>query len=175
MSRNGSDSSAQAALRALACRDFLDWRGLAPETSLADVAAVFPIEDDWRGAGHLGEEGQEVSWLSAEAEGYPQGIRIWLDQDRVVLIDGESPELSAGLPALLQAIGTPEARLDAYLGMLLIPESEEVYPGRGLTLHINPENGILLRLLAYAPTTLEDYRRRLRLDLQRRRLPISRL
>lgn len=169
MPRNGSDSSALTALRALARRDFLDWRGLAPETSLADVAAVFPVEDDWRGAGHLGEEGREMSWLSVEAEGYPQGLRVWLDQDRVVLIDAESPALSTGLPALLRAIGEPEARWEAYLGTLLIPGSEWVYPGRGLTLHVNPENGILLRLLAYAPTTLEGYRRRLRLDLQRRR------
>lgn len=164
--------SAQAALRAFARRDFHDWRGLAPDTSLSDAVAVFEDDDDWRGAGKLGSERRASRWASVAVEGYEKGVRVWLDEDLVILIDGESPTLATPLPVLLQDIGQPEAKLDSYLGTLLIPESEWVYAGRGLTLYVNPENGILLRVAVFVPTTLDDYRQRLQLDLQTRRLPL---
>ena len=36
------------------------------------------------------------------------------------------------------------------------------FPGRGLAVRVNPENGILLALVGFAPTTADDYARRLR-------------
>jgi hypothetical protein len=165
-------SNAQAALRAFARRDFHDWRGLAPNTSLGETAAIFEVDDDWRGVAKLGSDRREATWVSAQVEGYEKAVRVWLDEALVLLIDAESPTLLTGLPMLLRAIGTPEAKLDSYLGTFPLPESEWVYPGRGLTLYVNPENGILLRLAVFAPATLDVYRRRLRLDLQMRRLPL---
>jgi hypothetical protein len=166
------NSSPQAALRAFAGRDFRDWRGLAPNTSLTDVAAVLEV-DDWSGAGSLGSERREATWVNAAVEGFEHAVRVWLDENLVLLLDAESPTLATELPDLLRALGTPEAKLDSYLGTFPIPESEWVYPGRGLTLYVNPANGILLRLVVFAPTTLEVYRQHLRLDLQMRRLPLS--
>lgn len=107
-------------------------------------------------------------------EGYDKPVRIWLDGDQVLLIDAEYPELATGgVPALIEAIGPPQAKLDAFLGTFMIPESEWVYAERGLTLYINPENNIPLRLAVYPPTTLDGYRERLRMDLQMRRLPMG--
>jgi hypothetical protein len=168
-----SDRSAQAALRTFARRDFRDWRGLAPDTSLGDAAAAFEVDDDWRGSGKLGSDRREATWVSAAIEGYEEAARVWLDESLVLLIDAESPTLTTPLPVLLEAVGTPEAKLTSYLGTFPIPESEWVYTGRGLTLYVNPENGILLRVAVYTATTLAVYRERLRLDLEMRRLPLS--
>lgn len=166
------EKNAQAALRAFARRDFRQWRGLSPHTSFADVAAVFEIDDDWRGAGTLGSERREATWASVGLEGYEKGVRVWLDENLVILIDGELTELATELSVLLQDTGEPEAKLESYLGTFPIPESEWVYAARGLTLYVNPENGILLRVAVFVPTTLDVYRQRLRLDLQMRRLPL---
>jgi hypothetical protein len=170
MYANGAHSREQAALAVFAGRDFREWKGLAPNTSLADAAAVFTVDDGWRGKGRLGDDRREATWVSAAVDGYDKAVRIWLDLDRVILMDAESPTLATDLPTLLQTIGAPEAKLDAYLGTFLIPESEWVYPGRGLTLYVNPENGILLRLAVFVSTTPDVYRRSLRLDLRMRRL-----
>jgi hypothetical protein len=168
---NASQSTAEAALQAFARRDLCDWRGLAPETSLADVAALFKVDEETRGRSQLGSERREAIWMSAMVEGYESGMRVWLDADDVLMLDAQYPQLVTDAPTLLHSVGEPEAKLDAYLGTFLLPGSEWVYPARGLTLYVNPENLVLLRLVVYVATTLDNYRQRLRLDLQMRRLP----
>src|SRR5271167_3176520 len=166
----------QIALRAFAARDFREWQGLAPETSLADVAAICDADMTWRAGAWLGEAHRRAEWVNATFREYPMGVRIWVEpgQDRVLLMDTEFPVLVTDLPVLLTTLGTPSAKLDSYLGTFCLPESEWTFPSRGLTLYVNPETQRLLRLGVYPATSLEDYRRSLRLDLQMRRLPVQR-
>lgn len=168
-----SKTNIQEALQALAARDFRDWHGLAPETSLADVAAVCDADTTWRATAWLGDEHQPAEWLSGTCREYEMGIRIWVAPGghRVLLMDTESPVLRTELPVLLQTLGTPAAKLESYLGTFCLEESEWVFASRGLTLYVNPETLQLLRLAVYPATSLEDYRRNLRLDLQMQRLP----
>jgi hypothetical protein len=157
-------------LRRFAARDFRGWSGLHQPTMVADVAAVFEVDDTPQPA-LLGSEGRAAGWLTVEAEGYPEGIRVWLDGIDVVLLEGPGVALPDGLQPLLDELGEPDARLDSYLGVFRLEGSEWVYPSRGLSLYVNPENMVLLRVAGYAPATLDDYERRLRLDLEMHRLP----
>src|SRR5712691_11114765 len=141
-------------LRRFAARDFRGWSGLDPRTMLHDVAAAFEVDDVPQPA-VLGSDDREAGWVTVEAQGYPDGIRIWLDEMDVVLLDGPDPELSGALQPLLDELGEPEARLDSYLGTFRLADSEWVYPARGITVYVNPENMLFLRVAAYAPTTLD--------------------
>lgn len=167
-------ASAEPALRKFIERSFHAWDGLAPGTSLADIAAVCDVDQGWRGSGVLGEERRPAEWVNAELDGYDEAVRVWLEGDTVLLMDVESPPIAGEPAALLAQLGPPQATLDSYLGTFLLRGSEQVWPRRGLTLYVNPENGLLLRLAVYAPTTLAAYRRSLRLDLEMRRLPSRR-
>ena len=150
-----------------------NWQGLSGETSVDDARAVFGIDDQWHGTGKLGSDGNRRDWFSASAAHFPEGLRLWVDGDRLLLIDAVRPDLPGGFDALFEKIGQPSEELDSYLGTLPIRKSEWVYPERGLTLFVNPANRLLLRIAVYRPTSIEDYRKTLRLDLQRIRLPLG--
>lgn len=173
MTNPQSPRPATDALLRFAARDFEAWAGLAEDTTVADVAETFEVDDAPQPA-TLGAEHRAVGWLTVAADGYPGGIRVWLDGTSVVLLDGPDPELPAGLEAFLHELGDPDVRLDSYLGTLPIEGSEWVYPSRGLTVYLNPENMVILRLAAYVPTTLDEYEARVRMDLQTKRLPLQR-
>jgi hypothetical protein len=166
-------SSRSDTIEIFARRDFARWYGLPASTSIDDVADILDVDRSWHGAGFLGSDKRSARWLSAAAPGFGQGIRVWIDDAQVLLLDAPSLTLVDGVDVdvLLRGLGKPAAELESYLGTLAIARSELVYPERGLTLYVNPENGILLRAVAYEPGKLEHYMRRLRLDLRARRLP----
>lgn len=160
-------------LKTLATLELGHWTGLPEDASLDEARAVFSVDEQWRGAGTLGSDGGRRDWYSVSAANFPEGLRLWVDGDRLLLIDALRPVLPGGLDALLQELGQPTEKLESYLGTLPIKHSEWVYPDRGLTLYVNPANALLLRIAVYRSTSLEDYCNNLRLDLQRARLPIN--
>jgi hypothetical protein len=163
------------ALRRFAACDLEGWPGLPASTTLRDVAAVFEVGDDEPVGGLLGSDDREAGWIAVAAAGYPDGgIRVWLDDDEVVLLDGADPELPDGVQPLLDDFEAPEAQLASYLGTFRLDGSEWVYPQRGITLYVNPETMAPLRVAAFVPTTLDVYERELRLDLEMRRLSLRR-
>ena len=165
---NSNNQPCADALHAFAAHHFANWRGL-PECALTDVSAEWTLLDEQAHPGTLGKRG--ASWTAASAPGYDESVQIWYDDEHVLLLLVEYPEFE-DWPALLEQVGEPLAKLDSYLSTLLIPGSEWVYPERGLTLYVNPENEALLRLAVYAPTTLERYESELRLSFKMRRLPL---
>jgi hypothetical protein len=162
------------ALRLVAARELRSFEGLSSSTSLDDVAAVFDLDRSWRGEGVLGSAKHRTRWLSAAAPGFGWGVRVWADDDAVVLLDATDLTLAEELASLLGALGEPEAKLDSYQGTLEIAGNEYVYPRRGLTLYVNPDHDALLRFAVFSPTSLALYRQNLRLDLRMKRLPPSR-
>ena len=167
-----SPTNALERLRIFARRELAAFPGLAPRTNLDDVAAVFGLDRSWRGQDVLGSEQRRADWFRASAEGFAQGIRVCADGDDVLLLDASPVELPDTLAPVLESLGEPDARLDSYLGTLEIERSEFVYAKRGLTFYINPANGVLFRIVAFAPTELENYQRTLRLDLKTTLLPL---
>jgi hypothetical protein len=138
------------------------WKGLGPNCGLTAVTEAWGYADNgWRGSGYVGEEPRALTWVSAVGGGFPDSVRVWLDGPHVVLLETEVLGHASELKALIAKLGQPAAKLDAFFEVKM-EKSEWVYPERGLTLYVNPENHILLRALGYAPTTLENYRRHLR-------------
>lgn len=160
-------------LQAFANRTLRSFTGLASPTSLDDVAGVFDLDRSWHGQGVLGSAGHRTDWFSATANGFARGIRVWVADGAVVLIDAADVSLPEALPSLLDALGEPDAKLDSFLGTLEIRGSEYVYAGRGLTLYVNPATAMLLRIAGFTATSLDDYQRNLRLDLRMKLLPPS--
>ncbi|MGY8706517.1 hypothetical protein RAD16_12330 [Bradyrhizobium sp. 18BD] len=160
-------------LQAFANRTLRAFTGLASPTSLDDVASVFDLDRSWHGEGVLGSAGHRTDWFSATANGFARGIRVWVADDAVVLIDATDVSLPEPLPSLLNALGEPDAKLDSFLGTFEIKGSEYVYARRGLTLYVNPATTVLLRIAGFAPASLDDYQSNLRLDLEMKLLPPS--
>jgi hypothetical protein len=168
-SQRPEETACKAALRIWADRDFRRWRGLPAGCSLTDVTSVFPLLNDGVGMSILGE--QNADFRMVMVDGYDSPVRVWSNDDHVLMLDVEFPQLSTSLDALLAELGEPEARLDSFLSTLRLEQSEWVYPSRGLTLFINPDNDVLLRLAVYSPTTLDAYKKELLMNLRTRRLP----
>jgi hypothetical protein len=169
---NNHIARTKTALQIFSRRDFGAWSGLPRATPLADIARLFPLEDDWRGVGRLGSDLKETRYAYITIEGFEQQVRIWLNEDNnIILMDVEYPTLPFSLSSLLDRLGTPDAKLDSYFGMLFLQQSEWIYANRGLTLFINPENSALLRIAVYASSTLDEYVKSLRLNLKIRRMP----
>jgi hypothetical protein len=157
-------------LRAFAVADLTDWCGVPGDLGVAYAGAVLPLDEAPTGEGVLGEERRRASWLSVESETYRGGIRVWHEDGRVLLIEGRSPAGERGEPLVAPPLGEPEAVLDTVLGRLLLTGGEHVYASRGLSVRVTPENGLLLCVLGFAPTTPDHYRARRRPDPEPERL-----
>jgi hypothetical protein len=166
-------SEARELLFRLAAAQLGDWTGLPAGLTIADVGAVLALDDEVRGSGLLGEDRQSAEWVAAESALYDGGVRVWHDGGDVLLVEAHHP-LVDGAPVAAPSLGEPDVALNATLGHLNLEGGELVYASRGLSLRVNPVNGVLLAVLAFAPTTAEDYRARLRPDQPRaRRRPLS--
>ncbi|MFK4530688.1 hypothetical protein ABIF90_008669 [Bradyrhizobium japonicum] len=165
---------ALSALQSFARRDLRAFAGLAEQTSLNDVAAVFDVDRSSHGQGLLGSARHQTNWFSAAAEGFARGIRVWAEGDVVVLIDATSINLLEPLSSLLGRLGEPEAKLNSFQGTFEVESNEYVYVRRGLTLYVDHAIDTPRRIAAFTPCGLESYQRDLRLDLRQKRLPPSR-
>jgi hypothetical protein len=160
-----------AALAAFAAADPVGWPGLPARLVAAHLsalrdgpAAAFAeavLADDRR-SGAVGQPPRRAAWLPVGTDRYAGGLRLWLAGQQVLVLEGIHPLDPAGefLPA--PDLGAPEATCDALLGPLLLPHGEQVHAGRGLAVRRNPDNGLLLGLVGFAPTTAQDYCTRLR-------------
>ena len=141
-----------------------NWKGLSPECTVAAVSEAWSyVDDGWRESGWVGDEDEPraLTWFSAAGEGFPDGVRVWLDGPHVVMLEAQVLGDASHLQALVAKLGRPAAKLDAFFDIKM-KKSEWVYPERGLTLYVNPENHVLLSAVGYAPTTLKNYLRTLR-------------
>jgi hypothetical protein len=157
-------------LRAFEAADLAEWQGLSPALSLGDVAAALLLETEARVPGHLGEERRPAERIAARSSTYAGGLFVWHDGGHVLMLEGRDPFDGGGDPLVAPELGEPDEVLDSVLGRLSLPGGERVYAGRGLAVRVNPENGVLLGVLGFAPTDARTYRARLRPELLPRRL-----
>jgi hypothetical protein len=156
-------------LRSFAAADASDWPGLPAGLALADVGEVLALSEV-TGNGALGDARRPAAWVAAASRVYRGGLRVWHEHGAVVLLEGRDPFDEAGQPLVAPEAGEPEALLETSLGRLRLADGERVYASRGLALRVNPANGVLLGVLAFVPTTADDYRERLRPALPPKRL-----
>jgi hypothetical protein len=168
----GNVSSCDAALELLAAARFGEWQGLPSTCSIDDLSRRFgpPLGGPARAA--LGEDQLPTDFMVFGLNGQSRPLRVFEEHRRVLLLDLEYPTLGGDADTLQAALGAPAARLDFPWNVLLLKDAEWVYPGRGLTLFINPDTRKILRWAVYTPTDLETYMRRLRLQLAEHELPL---
>lgn len=156
------------ALAAFADRAFGRWAGLPPACTLAEVVARFEPVDEGVGRGALGDPGEEAHFAVVRVPSYELPVRVWYRGGTAVLLDAEYPDVA---PAELRALPEPAARLDYTWHRLRLAGGQRVWPDRGLALFVNPENGALVHLGVFAPTSLRRYVASLMLSLRTERLP----
>lgn len=145
--------------------------GLMAPTTLGDVRGVLDISAVRTATNRLGTERREVDSYSATLPDSPLcfagGIWVYAVGEHVVLIAGRDPHPSddhdgGGEQVAAPDLGEPATRLDAAIGTLMIPDSELVYPAKGVALRVDPDDGQLMAVLLFEPTTVDDYVRRVR-------------
>jgi hypothetical protein len=156
-------------LRLVCAGDLRGWQGLS-DLSLAELTSAFPRDSDWSSTAQLGRRHREANYLWVLVPGSDQKLRIWLEMDRVILLDlacsGTLRTLPDHLAGLLAEVPTS---LDAWLGTLPVPESELVFPRHGLAAFVNRETQSIWHLALFPPQTLDEYVDNLRIDMRVRR------
>jgi hypothetical protein len=142
-------------------KELTTWTGLPTTCALAALSGL-EVGDE---ATHtvLGEAALPTVYRRARAASYSETITIWLRDNEIVRISVRLPELPDP-PGLLRALGTPDAKLDAWSAMTptLVHQAEWGYPRRGLALVLSSDKRNVLELVVYASASTEDYRRTLR-------------
>lgn len=149
----------RALARFVDAADVSTWTGLPTDAATAlgiDVGEVLVVD------GLLGEPPSSTSWTALATHRFTDGLRAWLDDERVILIEGHMPAGDDGELLGIPELGRPDAALDLVFGPLTIASGELVYASRGLAVCVNPRSRVLLAIRGFAPTTLEEYLHRLR-------------
>ena len=139
--------------------DVSRWTGLPPDVS----SVIDPDESESPRRGLRGQPPSLARWSAGPQGCFSEGVRCWLDAaGDVDLIEGLIPLSAGGEWLAAPQLGEPALRLDAMLDTVTLAGGELVYPDRGLAVRLNPANGLLVALAGFAPTTADDYVRRLR-------------
>jgi hypothetical protein len=163
----------QQAWNAIGARDFRAWTGLPAGCGYAALDAVFPRVAQAYGQGTLGRRNQSATYRLHAVEGPPFGARVWAREDHIVLVELEFPALPHPSRDLLQALGEPEARLDAHMDIMPVPGGAWVYAARGITLFLDVGLTEVMRVVLYHPCTAQEYADALHPDTRGRELPLS--
>lgn len=150
------------AVAGFAAVDLAGWSGLPAALPLTDLAEVLALHLDDHRHGLAGEPPEVRPWVPAYDGRYAGGLRVWLEGDDVVALEGLEPVDAAGDFLGAPDLGAPQARLESVLGPLLLEGGELVHASRGLALRTNPDNGLLLGVVGFAPMSVAAYRRRVR-------------
>jgi hypothetical protein len=141
--------------------------------TLGDIEALTAVARDIGGRGRLGSNRRDAEWVAAESSVYEGGLRVWVDGDLVLLLEGDSPVDGGGDPLVAPELGPPERSLETMLADVRLKGGEHIHASRGLSVRINPGNGLLLGVRVFSPTTPDDYVANLRPDSPMERSPLE--
>jgi hypothetical protein len=134
--------------------------GLPTDCTLDALARRMHIDGDDR-RGILGQARHASVHRAARVDGYDQVVKVWHKDGVVLKVVFDLPKL-ADSPALLTALGAPDAKLDYYPGVpKLRAQGAWVYAARGLTLFLSGDGKNVVRFEVYPPTTAAAYEREL--------------
>jgi len=155
------------------------WVGLPPVLPAGDVTSAFPRDSTWSGIARLGRRRRELAYFWTDIPGDGGKLRVWIEGDRVVLLDLPRAGLQAAGPGsdarrLEDLFQEHPTALDTWRDTVPMPASELVFPAHGLAAFISPDTGAVWHLALFAPATLESYEDELRIDLRVRRVPLAR-
>jgi len=143
-------------------RDPASWAGIGAPTE-AELELSYALE-----AGEArairGEARCRYRVRVLDRRGFNHPFSLFFDDDgRLVLLETEYWSFEKEeCTHVLAALGKPQHRLDAAFRLEMMPQAEWLYTSRGLALCVMPETNLIVRWSAFAATTLEEYRKRIR-------------
>lgn len=154
-------SNCAPTLEGLLRKELATLPGLPADCTLDALAARIEIDGEDR-RGVLGQAVNPSVYRGARAAGYDDTVKVWHEGGVVLKLVFDLPKL-ADPPALLAALGAPDAKLDFFPST--VPKLREkgawVYASRGLTLFLSGDGKNVVRFEVYPPTTAEAYQREL--------------
>jgi len=126
--------------------------------TVEDLAAALPglaaVADN---IGTLGRGGSQVWWRAVRDGIAGHVLRVWHDGAGVLAIELERPELDGGWPALRDQLGAPSQRFDVVRDVVKIEEGLWFYRARGVAAQTSLGGARLDRVMAFPPTTADDF------------------
>jgi hypothetical protein len=155
-------TAATSPLRALAAAEIGSWSGLPPGLTVEEAGAELVVAADVAGTAWLGAARIPATWLAAESSVYAGGLRLYVEDDQVLVVEGRDPTAQSGESVRAPELGEPALVLEALVGPLRLPGTELVFPERGLAVQLGSGDPGLRAVLGFAPTTAEEWIERLR-------------
>jgi hypothetical protein len=154
-----TSSTCDPTLDSLLRRDLASLPGLPADCTLGALGARIEIDGSDR-RGLLGQARHPSIYRGARAAGYDETVEVWHRDQIVLKLVVDLPQL-ADAPALIAALGEPDARLDYYPSTVptLRQGGAWVYAARGLTLFISRDGTNVVRFEVYPPTSAAAYER----------------
>ena len=150
-------NTCQAALKAIAVRDFRTWHGLPQDCSYAEFDARFARMSDGHAVGNLGRTARMVSYRTHVVSGYKTGVHAWFEDDIIQLIELNFPSLPHPSSELSRSLGPAAAKIDYNLDIAVIPGGAWIYPNRGIALFVDGPLGEVMKIGVFHPCDLEYY------------------
>lgn len=153
----------RAILEQLARGDVADFEGLPAGVRVAELIPDFSPESEPWGQATMGRQHRTARFISRKSVTDHQ-LRVWFDAEYGVLsVDFDYPGLDLAPAELVERLGEPDAELPA-ADELFSRLRERVFATRGLSLISDYNDSFLVRIIAFPPTTLDDYIQRIRLN-----------
>ncbi len=166
-----SEQNCQIIRKAIETRNFIGWKGLPSTCTAKDLFNNIPKDLSDEPVRPLGSTFIDSTFVPLSLTGYYMP-KVSFRDDQLILFDGIILNLAGDFDMLHKDLGEPSARLDSYDGILTISNGEWIYPERGITVFINIRGDKVRHVSLYRPTTLEEYKKTLRLHLQKRYRPL---
>jgi Tfp pilus assembly major pilin PilA len=163
-------TTCNSALEQIKNRDFIAWTGLPANCDWSPLVGDLPTDWSEIPQRSLGSNFLQGKMLMANVEGYMRASFSFI-KGTPVLFEAKGPELQTPVLDLIEEFGLPKAKLDWSFGTLPCPESEYVYPTKGITLFLSTDKTRIFHIALYSATSLDNYLENIRPQLGKNRLP----
>jgi hypothetical protein len=152
-----TDSACKQTITALASGRILEAPPLGACTLGALVTAWPGLDAAEDTIGTIGRDGSQVSWRAVREGIAGHVLRVWHDGAGVLAIELERPELPGGWPALRAQLGAPSQKFDVVRDAVKVVEGLWFYRARGVAEQTSRAGERLDRVMAFPPTTADDF------------------
>ncbi|MUL47008.1 hypothetical protein FZI85_03545 [Mycobacterium sp. CBMA293] len=139
-------------------RKLASWAGLPAGCVEHDVERWLPLRPG-EGIAHFGSAVTEYRFrVAAEAADFPELVRLYFRDSELSLVRTGIWSFDRDeCTQLLNHVADPPNRVDLVIGARVVPDSEWVYPAKGLALGVIPETGLIASVSAYQPCGISQY------------------
>lgn len=160
-----------SALENIKTKNFINWTGLPKGCDWTSLVGDLPTDWEQVPERSLGSNFLSAKILSVNLKGYIRASLSFI-KGTPILFEAMGPKLPISISELIKELGTPTAKLNWDFGTLPCPDSEYIYPDKGITLFLSSDKTRIFHIGLYASTSLDNYLQNIRPNLGKKRLPI---